>query len=285
MEWRTIVKIGLCEKLGLIFQKATLYNIPIVFIDGHQKVSSTLPGITDKVDIGRLIEAWNSILSASCDNELGVAWKRISEICLPVKGYEENQFIQQIQYPEEPVVFCALGKTNSQFPWVEINGLINQKLVDKKSIPLHACGVMRNKTLFLFGGPSGTGKSTISQLSKELGLHTLDEDQILLKKITPGKYGANAWGYSLMECDFPIKAVFKISQSKENNLHRLSKAQTAKFLFQQSLEVVGRTCSRTISEAVFRFTTAMAQNIPGYELKFTKSPDFWDLIKAELDLE
>ena len=110
----------------------------------------------------------------------------------------------------------------------------------------------------------------------------LDEDQLLLQPMQNGPWQAQAWGYSLQTCEAPVSAVFKLVKDKEDRLVPLSRVQTAHFLMDRVLDVMHLALERKALELIFHRMAELARQIPGYELHFRKSPDFWRLIDDEL---
>jgi hypothetical protein len=171
------------------------------------------------------------------------------------------------------------------YPWYEISLLMNYSKIDTGSIPVHACGVIRLDCLFLFGGPSGAGKSTTARLSRKLGAQILDEDQVLIWENQNGNFYANAWGYSLKNCESPIKAIINLIQDEQDHLYRMSDLTTARFIMDRVFEVCGFYLSDQNKRKLFSMSARVARSIPGYTLHFRKSPDFWKLIDAEFQVD
>jgi hypothetical protein len=171
------------------------------------------------------------------------------------------------------------GKEPEGLPIYELNMLCNLWQLEHGFIPIHAAGVIHRGRLFLFGGVSGAGKSTISSLSAEIGDKVLDEDQLSLYSLADERYSASAWGYSIETCNFPLSAIFKIVHSKSDLLIPLKSTQVAQFLMRQILQVTeNNLLSDDMLTSCFKQVSGIARSIPGYELHFRKSPAFWKLI-------
>jgi hypothetical protein len=168
-------------------------------------------------------------------------------------------------------------------PRYELNYLCNLwQIKYQLKIPLHVSGVIHKNLLFLFGGPSGVGKSTVAGLSTKRGDMVIDEDQLLLQRQPDGNYRAQAWGYSLQSYDTPLSAVFKLVQDNQDCLTPLSQLQTTRFLLERVMDVIGSKLPQGSMEQIFHQAAEMARFIPGYELHFRKSPDFWKLIDEQV---
>lgn len=154
--------------------------------------------------------------------------------------------------------------------------------LDQGYIPLHASGVFHKNCLFLFYGPSGIGKSTISKFSSSIGDQILDEDQVMVHKIKTGNYSANAWGYSLHESSIPIRAIFRLKKSISDDLIHLHPQSAVKSILEQSFEITGKNIMDNYYKDLFNRVVELSHSVPAYELHFRKSPDFWQLIDAEI---
>jgi hypothetical protein len=170
------------------------------------------------------------------------------------------------------------GVTKSKYLLVPINYLANHYQIMQGNLPVHSAGIIYDNNLYLFAGFSGAGKSTIAKLSQAIGAEILDEDQVLLRRTTnlPDRYVADAWGYSSRSVDIPLKAIFFIKQDIEDKIIPLGQTRTASLLIKHHLETVGYYAG--VLPNAFNFATSVALNIPGYELHFRKSADFWKLI-------
>jgi hypothetical protein len=60
------------------------------------------------------------------------------------------------------------------------------------------------------------------------------------------------------------------------------KTQMAHFLMERSIEVFGDILNDRMMEKLFRQIALLARNVPGYEMHFRKSLDFWKLIDEQI---
>jgi len=210
-------------------------------------------------------------------------------------SYHDRGFTEKIDYPlksRKPEIirvsktgFLVFFSDNEKtgIPFIVLQIISNIWQLDQGGIPLHTAGVLHKGGLYLFSGPSGAGKSTISIYSMNIGDKILDEDQLIISKLTPdGNYSAIAWGKGFLKSDAPVRAYFWIIKSNENQLLPLAPKQVSKRIWEQSLLTIGGVVPRKDRQALFSRVTEFARSIPGYELHFRKSPDFWKLIDAEL---
>lgn len=169
-------------------------------------------------------------------------------------------------------------------PISEITFLVNYWKLEQGYLPLHSSGVNHQGGLYLFIGPSGAGKSTVSQISTKMGDDVLDEDQVLIYHTDDDKYFADAWGYSFRRGQVPIRAIFHLVKDRYDRIIPLAQNKIAKFISDQSLVIVGNQISDENLKNIFHKAAQIARAIPGYELHFTKSPEFWKLIDAEIPI-
>ena len=191
--------------------------------------------------------------------------------------------IWQLQGDSIAKKFFILIEDIHQLPWYDLNQLVNTGVIEAGFLPIHSNAILKDHKLLLFGGTSGAGKSTVAALSHHIHARVLDEDQILIREDAPGRFSADAWGYSLEKSNARIAGIIKIIQSEENKLNPMSQTDTAKFLFHQALEVCGTNNIRMAE--IFAFASKLARAVPGYALQFTKSGTFWQLIEKEFGFE
>jgi hypothetical protein len=152
---------------------------------------------------------------------------------------------------------------------------------------VHSAAVVHKKKGFLFLGESGAGKSTVAQLSASLGYPALGDDLNFVL------HDGNLKGYRLAASPSPVvspvgysmdkpplRTVFKLVQDKTDFLVPLKTEALARALFDAFLQetpYVNRLPDEFIGLG-FRVACDIARRVPGFELHFRKSPDFWKLI-------
>lgn len=150
---------------------------------------------------------------------------------------------------------------------------------------LHGAAVSNNQAGFLFLGEGGAGKSTAASLCASIGISVLSDDLAFILRKGKGNYelaaapGPNS-RYSTNPLLRPtLKGVFRLVKDSSDSLKPLSQTATAHILFRsfEWSQWVNHLSPQTVSE-VFLSVSDIARSIPGYELHFRKSPDFWKLI-------
>jgi len=144
----------------------------------------------------------------------------------------------------------------------------------------HGAGIVKQKRAYLFLGPSGAGKSTVSAFSSEHGHQVIHDDHVVVSKAENGKYLLSDIAFK--NPGISLKAFFFLVQDKSDKLLPLSQAQTAQGLFKSLFELPSeKVLYGSYLINAFNVCADIARAVPGYELHFTKSPNFWKIIEDE----
>jgi hypothetical protein len=160
----------------------------------------------------------------------------------------------------------------------------------RKGLILHAAAVADNSKGYLFLGEGGAGKSTVASLSDLVGLSVLSDDLAIV--ITN-----EVEGYNLISAPSLSKATrglnlrpslsafFRLVKDSDDRLISLSKQTATQILFQSfTWNHWTRHLPPMVNQFAFHTACTIARTVPGYELHFRKSPDFWKVIDAEFGL-
>lgn len=157
---------------------------------------------------------------------------------------------------------------------------------------MHSSAIARGQKGFLFLGNSEAGKTTVARLSVGLGYPALGDDINFV--LRDGKSGyhlvaapspvLSPVGYSSLRPS--LRGIFSLVQDERDHLVPMSSKQIAQVLFDQFLHKTPYTkkLPDQAIELAFRTCCTIARTVPGYELHFRKSPDFWKVIDAEFGL-
>lgn len=244
-------------------------------------------------------------------NALGVAYNRFKQArCLDLTQTPANDDLfrfawqksgqkDNVDFPsnaKQPRHFYALAleNINEQTHFKIFGYLLFLSIgwhLDHGSIFLHSAAVVYKKKGFLFLGESGAGKSTVARLSASLGYPALGDDLNFVL------YEENLKGYRLAASPSPVvspvgyamdrpplRLVLKLVQDKTDFLVPLKTEVMARALFDAFLQetpYVNRLPDELLGLG-FRVACNMARSVPGYELHFRKSPDFWKLIDEKI---
>jgi hypothetical protein len=150
-------------------------------------------------------------------------------------------------------------------------------------VMLHAAGIIRKEWAYLFIGHSGAGKSTITELSAISDGNIIIHGDRVLVHAGPAEHFC-AVDRSLALPETRLKALFFLVQDTTDYLVRLTPRETAKRLLESHLDINSSQrflFARSLRQS-FGILCDAARTVPGYELHFRKSPDFWNVINAEL---
>jgi hypothetical protein len=145
-------------------------------------------------------------------------------------------------------------------------------------ILIHGAGIARNGKGFIFFGPSGIGKSTVSSLSSHS--ITLNDD---LSLIMP--YPDRIWtifstpfanpGQKIQNISVPLKGMYLLTQSEEVSLRELSRGKALAELISNIPVISGDI---NFSKQLLTTCIDILREIPIYNLHFKNDPSFWDVI-------
>jgi hypothetical protein len=243
--------------------------------------------MTDHNQIMTVWNAWKSICStAKSQIDLQIKyWQVIEGIGerIPFHILSVGRRVWQFRNSnDKEILFILLsGDEPGGLPIDELSLLSDYWQLKRGFYLLHASGIRHKDKLFLFSGLSGAGKSTIAALSYELGDQVIDQDRILIHPLPGGGYSADGWGYGIVPCHAPLRAIFHLVQDVEDRLIPLSQIQTARRLLERHNDVMGGLLAEDLIKQSFHLASEIARQVPGLELHFRKSPDFWKLIDAQ----
>ena len=279
-------------RLALLCKKIMLCDYEILLVSHYPLILEKLKdGWYDPQKLVNLHAAWVKVLAEGLNNNIlqEKQWAIINEIGERLSpDTQENYSGQVYKLRGDPTgrrFFILITSLEPYgLPTYDLNFLCNLWQIENGFTPIHSASIVHKGKLFLFCGPHGSGKSTIAGMSTERNATVLDQDLVLIPPLPAIDFLARAWGYSLDTATAPLGAIFKIVQDDEDRLIPLGQPQTAHFLVERSIEILGNIILDPMMEKLFKQITAIARCIPGYELHFRKSPDFWNLIDEQIHL-
>jgi len=282
---------GIYPRLALLSDKMKLCDYEILLVSNSPLIQENLnDGWLEPQKLIALHTAWVNTLNHTNQNTgfPKKAWSIIEEMGEPLSPdfqKNNNNFFKKFREDLTGRRFFILlhGYEPYGLPVQDLNFLCNLwQLKENGFTPVHSASIIHEGKLFLFCGPHASGKSTIARLSESKGETILDEDLVLIPPMPAKNFSVRAWGYSLKTSTAPLCAIFKIIQDNEDRLIPLNQPQTAHFLVERSIEVLGNTLHDDMMGRLFKQIAAISRYVPGYELHFRKQHYFWKLIDEQI---
>ena len=146
---------------------------------------------------------------------------------------------------------------------------------------LHAAGVLRERGGFVFFGESGSGKTTTSRLSMELGYTVLSDDLVILRKRddTYRVYGVPFRG-EMMEAPRTnasgnLVGLYTLVKSQQHELIALAPSRAISRLTSCIPFVI---TDPTSAGRVMQICSDLVAHVPVRELHFSRDSGFWRII-------
>lgn len=178
-------------------------------------------------------------------------------------------------------------------------------LLSTGALIVHASAVARRTHGFLFTGPSGAGKTTIAHQSLGIADAVLHDDNVFIvhhnnhysllgSPNLNSKRSSWAWvdgeygeypkeGIPIDPShEVPLTAIFTLVQDQSDYLVPLSSRSAAQALLAGCIDASGNLKSFPIDmKYAMHSLSKLARQVPGFELHFRKSPDFWIVIDEQ----
>lgn len=142
----------------------------------------------------------------------------------------------------------------------------------------HAAGIVRRERAFLFFGHSGSGKTTISRLSRDNVV--LNDDLVVLLPQGEGwrAYATPFWNPTQIRPtsnSAPVAGLFRLVQDKDVFLEAMGKGQAIAEMI-ASVPVIPEDRSRGV-ELLAR-CGSLLEEVPSYRLHFLPDDSFWTVV-------
>lgn len=201
---------------------------------------------------------------------------------------EDNHIIQRDfaakVFNEKKIHLITLEKVCDGF-YNFLRWYLPLELMKVNKMILHSsCILDKDSNAHFFLGHSGAGKTTITELSAPRVVLGDDMNLLSLKSPIAAQAGAIG-GYFKPQVnyddEFPIKSFNWIIQSKQNKRIRLSVADARTKIMASVSNIFWETLTKEQTDFIFTTVLQAANEIPLYELHFTKESSFWSLIEQE----
>ena len=224
-----------------------------------------------------VISAWESLPPTSPGREMKLFWR--DDCCYVVHKNSLSRF----KMTKAEMDILVVGKQSIAHVDIATRFAISVLLAKKGGFILHSSGMVHSGKALLFFGVSGSGKSTITQVSQP-DVILSDEAVIVLKK--DGKwlaYGTPFYGtlaYVGENIAVELAALIKISKAPFYNLQKLPRQRAlrellkAVIILDDSLEQKEKNLSNALN---------VLKDVPSHELEFLPEPEVWQFVLKELN--
>ncbi len=150
---------------------------------------------------------------------------------------------------------------------------------------LHSAGLVRHGRAYLFFGPSGAGKTTVTELSPDARI--LSDDLTLVVRGAPGEFRACSVPFRGVFAPrpesaetYPLAGFFRLVQDTADALEPLKGAAAIGEIIGSLPFVMDRP---EMAGEVIDTVAAAAMDVPVFRLHIRKDRTFWRLIEARID--
>lgn len=163
--------------------------------------------------------------------------------------------------------------------------MLSPLLLDRKKAMLHCAALInRKKEAFLFLGPSGAGKTTITELGIPRPILSDDMNLIDFSKNKPFAYAGGVGGLYKPEVEldrsFPIKKMFWLNQETSNSIEDLTRLKQIQFMLASFANLPWQNFSYDSQELSFNCAEEIISALPLDLLNFKKEADIWKTIDS-----
>lgn len=174
-------------------------------------------------------------------------------------------------------------KKNKFRPWFYIH--LEQLLLSNRALVLHSASIIYRGTAILFTAPSGTGKTTQTDLWHKYrkGVCDLNGDRTLLQWTPDGWYGCGFPIYGSTVCceqvAAPIGAIVVIRQSDKDHIKELSTLEKVSFLYSETTVL---STSRENVNRTMDLLELLAEQVKVIQLDCTMQRTAVDILHYEI---
>lgn len=153
-------------------------------------------------------------------------------------------------------------------------------LAEEQGILLHAASVIRGDRAFVFAGPSGVGKTTISRLAR--GDDHLLTDEISYLRRSSGTWTAFGTPFAGelarpgQNRQAPVAAIFLLHHGEENRLTALARAAATRAILRNVLFFAD---DPRLTMRLFETVCTLVESVSVSDLSFLPDSRIWSLIR------
>lgn len=168
-----------------------------------------------------------------------------------------------------------------------LRAFLPTKLLENDQILFHSsCVIDESNQPFLFFGPSGAGKTTVSKICREEGAQVLGDDMNLLtiKKeqifVEAATVGQRYYNKSLFNLPYPLKTMYWLKQAEELHTTAINTDRVSLFL-SSFANIFWDQLPKESYQKVFTLLSHLNSNINLLELSFPKNKKVWSHVCAK----
>ena len=157
--------------------------------------------------------------------------------------------------------------------------------INNNSVLLHAAGVIRNGSGYVFFGPSGAGKTTTSRIAAKSSDVVSDDLVVIRLENGIGRlYGVPFRG-ELSEApranqNAPLQAIFRLRQDTDHYIEWISPVKAVADLVASSPFVVQEL---SLSNLLIEVCSKISKSVPILTLHFKRDDGFWKVIDEHFE--
>lgn len=138
---------------------------------------------------------------------------------------------------------------------------------------IHACGLAKNGSGYIFAGPSGSGKTTVARLSSGLDLLS---DEIIFVNVSENNLCAYGmpWGRG-ENISAKVNSIFFLVKDKKCIFNRLKSITVVRKILTEG--ILGTLDSR-INRNIINSVARIAELVPCYNMHFSLDSSIWERI-------
>lgn len=169
-----------------------------------------------------------------------------------------------------------------------LRALLPIRLLELGKVLFHSSCVVNNKgEAFLFFGPSGAGKTTISRLCAEGGAEVLGDDMNLISVqgdhvyVEAAAVGQRIFDKKNFGQTYPIKKAFWLQQGPLNRVRHLQTGQMG-LLLSSFANLFWEQLTSSQYSQLFELLSKVHLHLDVNELEFRKDNEVWDYVQSNL---
>lgn len=203
---------------------------------------------------------------------------------LQLQKNDEGKYVGMFYLYNDHASFFASPNEGEELTYVLLEYIVTYYIMQNNvAILMHGSSILYNEKGYIFTAPSGTGKSTHTQIWVKLGLakHINDDKNLLLLEDDKLVLYGNPWSGKHNRGDnifSTLNAVIFLHQDKTNNIKKMGLKETLIKLMPQVVRPITKK-----EKSNWNTITDKILTLPCFSLGCTISKEAVDIVKNELD--